>query len=370
MKDTKAKKYLKVPVDVSVHVRYLYQDLGVNGKELLKRYPQYSRASIYRHAKKRIGDVTQDQRRNNCGRPKLLSSRDERRILNQIPKLRKSMGSEFGLHSVREGASVCRDVSDTTVARVLYRHGYGFRRCRRKGILTENDLKARLKFAKHAKKTLSPDTWSKGNSFYLDGVGFTHKYNPCEHAKRSGTMTWRKRNEGLALHCTAKGAQEGNGGRVVKFMVTIAHSKGVTMCHHYESKLNRQSFADFIEKRFPACFNNSANREEKVFLKDGDPSQNSAVARDALVAIGGKKFSIPPRSPDLNPIENIFHLAKRKLRQQAITENINSESYEQFVKRISRTLKSLPVELIDKTIDSMNKRIQLVIDRKGQRTRY
>jgi transposase len=38
----------------------------------------------------------------------------------------------------------------------------------------------------------------------------------------------------------------------------------------------------------------------------------------ALKKIGGKKFAIPPRSPDLNPIENIFHLVRRQLRYEAM----------------------------------------------------
>ena len=40
-------------------------------------------------------------------------------------------------------------------------------------------------------------------SFYLDGVGFTHKYKPMEDAKSSGSHDWPKHNEGLSI--TAKG---------------------------------------------------------------------------------------------------------------------------------------------------------------------
>ena len=32
------------------------------------------------------------------------------------------------------------------------------------------------------------------------------------------------------------------------------------------------------------------------------------------------KWSIPPRSPDINPIENLFHLVRSELGTQAITE--------------------------------------------------
>ena len=41
--------------------------------------------------------------------------------------------------------------------------------------------------------------------------------------------------------------------------------------------------------------------------KEGDPSQNSKRARDELLRQNIRLFSTPPRSPDLNPIENLFN---------------------------------------------------------------
>ena len=49
----------KVPV--SVHLRFFQQEMGLRGKELTRRYPEYLRASIYRHAKKRIGEEYTDR---------------------------------------------------------------------------------------------------------------------------------------------------------------------------------------------------------------------------------------------------------------------------------------------------------------------
>ena len=47
---------------------------------------------------------------------------------------------------------------------------------------------------------------------------------------------------------------------------------------------------------------------------------------------------IPPRSPDLNPIEDIFNLASRKLEKDALQEGITRESYDEFCDRVSYTL--------------------------------
>jgi hypothetical protein len=41
---------------------------------------------------------------------------------------------------------------------------------------------------------------------------------------------------------------------------------------------------------------------------DNDPSQTSKVARKAMQKIEAEFHEIPARSPDLNLIENLFHL--------------------------------------------------------------
>ena len=86
------------------------------------------------------------------------------------------------------------------------------------------------------------------------------------------------------------------------------------------------------------------------FLQDGDPSQNSAVAYEALDSIGASMIAIPARSPDLNPIENIFHLVKQNLRKEATVKKITNENYDSFVRRITSAFEEVPSHVIDKTV--------------------
>jgi len=45
------------------------------------------------------------------------------------------------------------------------------------------------------------------------------------------------------------------------------------------------------------------NKEHLFFAMDNEPSQRSSKANEALHEIGADLVEIPPRSPDLNPIE-------------------------------------------------------------------
>ena len=76
-------------------------------------------------------------------------------------------------------------------------------------------------------------------------------------------------------------------------------------------KLSGKLFAEFTENKFLEIFKSSCNPTGNVFVQDDDPSQNSKAAKTALAKIGAVQFSIPPRSPDLNPIENAFNLVKK-----------------------------------------------------------
>ena len=142
------------------------------------------------------------------------------------------------------------------------------------------------------------------------------------------------------------------------------------LCEQYEERFTGKYYAEFVRKHFPRAFTNSANPRGKLFLQDGDPRQNSVAAKRALDDVNAKLFSIPPRSPDINPIENLFHLIQSKLDRDALDRNITKETFERFSERVKETMENYPVETIDKIIDSMDGRMTEMIKCNGQRLKY
>ena len=123
-------------------------------------------------------------------------------------------------------------------------------------------------------------------------------------------MAWKKKGEGLDLICTSKGSHVGSGSRVAHFLVAIAFNRGVILCKQYYGNINSEMFAQFILEHFNDTFEKNANLKQKLFLQYGDPSQNSKKEKVALDSIGAEIFSIPLRIPNINPIEDIFNIAK------------------------------------------------------------
>ena len=56
---------------------------------------------------------------------------------------------------------------------------------------------------------------------------------------------------------------------------------------------------------------------------------------------------IPPHSLDINPIENLFHSMREKLRQQALQQNITHKTFPEFSDRVKTTLNNLSIAEID-----------------------
>lgn len=356
--------------ELRAYITYLANDKSLSVAKISKKC-NVSRATVYRYKKKELSaQKTTKRLGENCGgRPPKLQARDERKLLRALKFLRKEEG-RFSSARIMEVAGITRvQVSVRTVRRFLNKHGYYYLQARRKGLLKETDLRQRVKFAKNMKKQYSRDVWKKHVAFYLDGVSFYHKVNPADQARAAQGHIWRKKCEGTSIGCTAKGKREGTGGRVAKFIVAISYNKGVIKCRQYE-KLDGNYFASFVRNNFDAMFTRAEKENSPMWLQDGDPSQNSAVVRKVLHLKRAKLLSIPPRSPDINPIENFFNLIKIELRRQALQDNITRENYEAFSQRVYNTMINFPAEQIDKIIDTMNKRMDLIIKGNGKRTKY
>lgn len=357
----------KIDCDTRARVFYLRHVQGLSVRKVAE-ICGVSRGSVLR-----IAQESRESRRSRKtlkkGRPRKLTDRQRRLIIRSVSTLRNEEGN-FSAKRIMEKSGIDNgEVSVRTVTRLLNENGFFYLQARKKGLLMRDDLKKRLSFAKLCKKNYPANFWTENLSFFLDGTGFAHKTNPFDQARAPKGRTWRKLSEGLTLGCTSKGRKEGTGGKVLKLMVAISYGKGVIICEPYE-KLCGAFFSNFIDRNFNTMFEIADKGINRYWVQDGDPSQNSALAKSAMSRAQANLLKLPARSADLHPIENLFHIVSNKLKKQALTQKITKESYEQFKQRVVNTMYLMPKETINNLIGSMNARLNDVIKNKGGRTKY
>ena len=352
----------------------LEKDNGnISNRKLAIKYG-ISKSSVHRIYKEKDKFLNPDKYKNKpnrAGRPRKLNNRDVRKLQRSIHGMRTNNVNFTTMDVVQDAGLTTANVKRRTFSLYMNRLGYKFLNARKKGLLTDKDKKTRIKYARNmiSKLKEEPDFYSNHVSFYLDGVSFVHKCNPQLEAQSPKSRAWRKPGEGLKI--TSKGSKDLPGGRRVHLIVAIAYGKGVIFSESYE-KMNGQYFASLVKNKMNLMFANAGPKKhgQRIFVMDNCPSQNSNQAKSAILDIEAEIHKIPPRSPDLNPIENLFHTVKSNLKTQALDLEIQRESLEDFEQRIINTLQQITSNEIDSIIDSMPKRLKEIISSKGYRTKY
>jgi len=365
------KKYNSVTAHQSFTIRALHQvskwpvvKILREKKSLLRGIPV---PTVYRHAKISLDQAPTDKRINNklSGRPLLMNDRQKRTVMKQIKRFR-DLDIDFTADELfTELDSEIPEMDMTTFRRYLKRWGFGYLTNRRKGILSSEDKKTRLRYAKELKRKFGTsqdqlDYWK--SIMYIDVVGFQYKRNPYELATTPKARSWRRKNESLAV--TRKGSKEGV--ETAKYLVGITYDKGVTCINEVPGNMKGAYFAQmiYVNTLRPGL------TEHKRVLQDNDKVQNSIIAKKKFKLRNITLEKIPPRSPDVNIIENLFHQVKRVLNKQAKTTSKTRESKQEFQARCEDTLRNHSTVMINNLINSLPKRIDAIIKGKGTRLKY
>ena len=100
-------------------------------------------------------------------------------------------------------------------------------------------------------------------------------------------------------------------------------------------------------------------------MQDNDPKHTSNAAKQRMLELGVNWWRTPPESPDLNPIENIWHALKDYLRMEVKPRNA-----EQLVTGIREYWSKLSVETCVKYIGHLRKVIPAVVEADGKASGY
>ena len=240
-------------------------------------------------------------------------------------------------------------VSPSTIQRTLKREGLFYGRIKKVERLFERHKKSRVKYAREMKGfEWKSVLFSDEKSFWL-GSGPSH--------------AWQKPGERLEIDWDQYPPKLHVWGAVG------AHMK--SKLYFFEENMNGELYQKIIKARLkenqlkysPNC--PSRLRKNWHFLQDNDPKHKAKKSMELLRKLMGTRIiSHPSKSPDLNPMEDMWSYLDQKVKVAKCT-TISS------LKRVlTKEWNALSWSQIRKSTSSMDRRLDKVIEMRGARIPY
>lgn len=283
------------------------------------------------------------------GRPRKLSEREERYICNEAWKDPKKSAVKLAVEVQKNFDTT---VHEETIRRVLHKSNLKSYSARKKPYVSEINRKKRLEFAKKY-KGVEPEFWKK--VIWSDESKF-NLFGPDGHGR-----VWRKPKEALNPKNTIKTVKHGGGGIMVWGCMAAS---GVGNMVIIDGIMDHKVYLNILKENLQASAEKLGLQDTFYFQQDNDPKHKSYVVRQWLVYNVPHLLETPPQSPDLNPIEHLWSILGKKIREHVIQNKTDLKHV------ILEEWSKISISLTQKLVLSMPNRLSEVIKLKGYPTRY
>ncbi len=207
-------------------------------------------------------------------------------------------------------------------------------------------------------RSILPGLWRKITQW--SKVLFSDESKFCISFGNQGPRVWRKSGEAQNPCCLKSS---------VKFPQSVMiwaamSSAGVGPLCFLKSTVNAAIYQEILEHFMLPSADKLYGDADFIFQQDLAPAHTAKGTKSWFSDHGVTVLDWPANSPDLNPIENLWGIVKRKMRD---TRPNNADELKATVKE---TWASIPPQQCHKLITSMPRRIEAVIKAKGAPTKY
>ena len=170
---------------------------------------------------------------------------------------------------------------------------------------------------------------------------------------------WPQPGEEYKAKCVMPTVKHGVGNVMIWGCMSTA---GVGELHFIEGNMNSNMYCEILQQSMIPSLWKLVCRA--VFQHDNDPKHTSKTATALLKRLRVKVMDWPSMSPDLNSIEHLWGILKRKVEVRKVS-NIH-----QLCDVVMEEWKSIPVATYEALVNSMPRRVKAVLDNDGGHTKY
>lgn len=286
------------------------------------------------------------------GRPRKISSRALREINRKVLTGELTTGKAV-LKSVRQQGL---DVSYQTVLNSLGRIGIHAQRKQKKPFLSKKHRLERYRWAL-AHRSWTVDDWkrvifsdeTKINLWNSDGIQY------C----------LRKQDSQLQPFHVQETVKHGGGNLMFWGCMT---SKGLGYgCQIYDGTMRSSDYIEILATTLKdTCDHYCLGPNDYIFQHDNDPKHTAKATQEYLSTKRINVLPWPSQSPDLNPIEGVWHTLKARIGLRERRPTSINELWEVVLEEWEQ----IPSDQILRAYESMPCRVEAVIRAKGGHTRY
>lgn len=174
-------------------------------------------------------------------------------------------------------------------------------------------------------------------------------------------MVWRKRGERFIDRNVADRVQGGGGSVHIWGAIWVG---GRSRLHVLMQSVNQFTYAATLQS---FVNESAADLPVNFILQDDNATPHRAHSVNLYKTEAGiQSLPWPAVSPDLNPIEHVWHYVSRKINAKEVAAN----SLAQLAQWVVQEWNAMPQQYVDNLIHSMPRRVDAVIRANGGHTRY